>query len=138
MFELGVCRRCGAEYASASSRKASSLGGSTHAPPLHDRPLRLLLGDALPDDEDDEDEDVARTSGDDGALPAWLCPGCGAVSEGEPGEMRLPAAAEAVRVWIARSDRGAGRARAGASPAAAGPAAIRSTDSSRARTRRSR
>ena len=82
MVELGTCRRCGAEYAIGKLDESGPPHRLRHAPPLAERPVRLLIGEALAVGEDDEDEDLGIGLADE-AVMAWLCPGCGALSEHE-------------------------------------------------------
>ena len=134
MFELGVCRRCGSEYL-VGARESVAGGGHriAHASPTSVSPIRALLGDALPEGEDDEDQDLAQTAGDI-ALAVSLCPGCGTIAE--KGSPKCGCLARPVRVWLAQNGRTA--LCAGASHADIDPAATPSTDSSPARTPRSR
>lgn len=101
MFELGVCRRCGAEYL-VGSREAAPGGERrlAHASPMSVSPVRALLGEALPEGEDDEDQDPAHSAGDV-ALAVSLCPGCGAISE--KGAPKCNCSVRPVRVWLAQN-----------------------------------
>lgn len=102
MVELGACRRCGAEYAIGKLDEADGPRKLQPAPPLHDRPLRLLLGEALAEGEDDEDEEFSGGPGDE-AIAAWLCGACGVVSEGASSQCECERPPQPVRVWIARA-----------------------------------
>jgi hypothetical protein len=105
MIELGTCRRCGAEYAIGKLDESGPPHRLRHAPPLAERPVRLLIGEALAAGEDDEDEDLWVGLADE-AVPAWFCPGCGALSEHEHFACPCAAAPTPVRVWIARAQAG--------------------------------
>jgi ATP-dependent helicase YprA (DUF1998 family) len=77
MFELGTCRRCGAEYL-VGVRAGKRF---EQAPPFA-RLTYLLLGPAAEsaDEDEDEDEDDEAAEAEDGA--AWyLCPQCGEIAE---------------------------------------------------------
>lgn len=108
MIELGSCRRCGAEYAIGV---LSALGnGSFQLEPSRPSEVtgaRLLLGEPLADDADDEDEATFGEATGDRAVPGLLCPGCGLVSEGaqamDCGCSKPP---RPVRVAIARTQPG--------------------------------
>jgi hypothetical protein len=81
MFEMGVCRRCGAEYLVGRLEdfqgyrvlKATSLG----VPRLD----YLLYGEPTREDEDDEDEIAADPTETGTGDQRSLCPGCGAIFE---------------------------------------------------------
>lgn len=76
MFELGTCRRCGAEYILGSQR----LDQLVQAPPYGKLTYLLLSKPASAADEDESDEEEA--SGDDGLAPTdrYVCPACGHLS----------------------------------------------------------
>jgi ATP-dependent helicase YprA (DUF1998 family) len=76
MFELGTCRRCGAEYILGTHR----LDQLVQAPPYGKLTYLLLDKAAAAADEDEADEDEA--GGDDGEPPAdrYVCPACGHLS----------------------------------------------------------
>lgn len=111
MFELGVCRRCGSEYlVGALEPSADGLRQLAQASPFSTHPIRVLLGDALADDEDDEDQDLTQAAAGK-ATAALLCPGCGAVSEHGDVECRCAAPPARLRVWVATDARETGALR---------------------------
>ncbi len=79
MFELGVCRRCGAEYLLGILEQDGANQFLKPAPAFDSDITHLLLGGAI--DEADEDELAANTAGEDDIKPCALCVGCGAVME---------------------------------------------------------
>ena len=108
MIELGSCRRCGAEYAIGV---LSGLGnGAFQLEPSRPSEItgaRLLLGEPLADDADDEDEATFGEDAGDRAVPGLLCPGCGLVTEGaQAKECGCSDPPRPVRVAIARSKHG--------------------------------
>ncbi len=78
MFELGVCRRCGAEYLVGVLDSAQVL---QPAPAFAAPATHLLIGTNVA--EADEDELAAENFGASKAQFAVLCVGCGAVGERE-------------------------------------------------------
>jgi ATP-dependent helicase YprA (DUF1998 family) len=74
MFELGTCRRCGAEYVVGLQRGSQVV----QAPPFA-RLTYLLLGDAVA--VEDEDELDPGPDGDEAEARRFLCPGCGLVGD---------------------------------------------------------
>jgi ATP-dependent helicase YprA (DUF1998 family) len=79
MFELGACRRCGAEYVVGVG---GSIGAELRRAPIGVTPSTYLL---LGDPAEVTDEDELGEEGPSGALEGWLCPGCGRVLDGEFG-----------------------------------------------------
>src|SRR6266508_2920267 len=77
MFELGICRKCGAEY----------LVGALHAsrfeqaPPFAVLTHLLLERDATSATADDEDEQAADASSEAVVDRRWLCLTCGLLAE---------------------------------------------------------
>lgn len=76
MFELGTCRRCGAEYILGSQR----LDQLVQAPPYGKLTYLLLSKAASAADEDEADEE--EPGGDDSVAPTdrYVCPSCGHLS----------------------------------------------------------
>ncbi len=78
MFELGVCRFCGAEYLlgqimqKEGRRLFSPVGASSTS---YDR---LLWGESAP--EDDEDESAGVSDAPEQEVHGYLCPSCGALT----------------------------------------------------------
>ena len=105
MVELATCRRCGAEYAIGKLTEGEPPHRLGHAPPLAERPVRLLIGEAVDVGEDDEDEDLGSGLNDE-AVAAWLCPGCGTVSEKDAFTCACSDPPRPIRVWIARAKTG--------------------------------
>lgn len=101
MFELGVCRRCGAEYVIGDLTPTAIGQRFAHAAAVRDRPVRALLGDPLPEGEDDEDE--ASGAPGDKAVAAVLCPGCGAFAEGDAVACACSPRPRRQQVWLARA-----------------------------------
>jgi hypothetical protein len=106
MVELASCRHCGAEYAVGKLADGEPPRRLEHAPPMAERPLRLLLGDAADVGVDDEDEDLLTGELPEEAVAAWLCAGCGAVSERDVFTCECQGASTPIRVWIARASGG--------------------------------
>jgi hypothetical protein len=73
---------------------------------MAERPLRLLLGEAVDVGVDDEDEDLLSGELPEEAVAAWLCAGCGAVSEKDVFTCVCQGASTPIRVWIARASGG--------------------------------
>jgi ATP-dependent helicase YprA (DUF1998 family) len=111
MFEIGVCRRCGSEYLVGSIEPSSDDGRVLrHANAFAEQPVRALLGEALSDDQDDEDQDLAQTSSDK-AVPAKVCPGCGELSEAGDPQCRCEPRPSPLAVWLATDPKETGALR---------------------------
>ena len=74
MFELGTCRRCGAEYVVGLQR----VNQLVQAPPFAALTY-LLLGD--PASVEDEDESDQGSEGEETQAQRFLCPGCGQIGD---------------------------------------------------------
>ena len=103
MFELGVCRRCGAEYAVGELERGEE-GQITLKPAkaTSERPDRVLLGETVADEQDDEDETVAAGEESDIAVAGRLCPECGTVNEGNASGCRCASPPAPLTVAIAK------------------------------------
>jgi len=101
MFELGVCRRCGAEYVVGTLEPEGDHWRLCQVSPVRDRPARLLLGEAISDTDDDEDEGAAEASSDH-AVAGRLCPACGEVWEGSVGRCGCPSPPPSIAVAIGK------------------------------------
>lgn len=76
MFELGTCRRCGAEYVVGEKRGKRLEQAAPHAAMTY-----LLLGEEAADSEDEDEDDDDGGEGHAGAGASWLCPACGFILE---------------------------------------------------------
>lgn len=77
IFELGVCRHCGVEYAVGSGRD-----GRLTLPGPGVPGTQVLLEPEPTDSEDNEDENAVWAGRDDDrTAQAFLCPGCGSLAE---------------------------------------------------------
>lgn len=108
MVELGSCRRCGAEYAIGTLDKRDD--GSFQLNPSRPSEVtgaRLLLGEPLADDVDDEDEASITEAAGDQAVAGLLCAGCGVVREGsEAPDCDCARPPRPVKIAIARTKQG--------------------------------
>jgi ATP-dependent helicase YprA (DUF1998 family) len=104
MLELGVCRRCGAEYLVGRITNDQTL---EFARAQDEYPDRMLLGETAGDDDEDEDP-LADSS--DAAVAATLCPQCAVVMEGA-GSCKCASPPPPIRVTIARRPAEGGRRR---------------------------
>jgi ATP-dependent helicase YprA (DUF1998 family) len=81
VFELGVCRFCGAEYLLGEISRGEGLDVFSSAGAAWTRYDRLLWGEATSDDDEDESAGVSDVL--DKTEREYLCPGCGQLSAEE-------------------------------------------------------
>ncbi|MCA2984090.1 DEAD/DEAH box helicase [Gemmatimonas sp.] len=79
MFELGVCRRCRAEYVVGDLETQAGREVVVQAQRFSRRRQVLLLGGVV--EADDEDESATGVETDLGSEVRYLCPGCGVLGE---------------------------------------------------------
>lgn len=79
MFELGVCRRCRAEYVVGELAERDGREVISQSQRFARQRQALLLGSAM--DVDDEDESATGVESDLGDEVRYLCPGCGGIGE---------------------------------------------------------
>jgi hypothetical protein len=77
MFELGVCRRCGAEYVVGALEQRGGAQFLVSASPFDSGVVHLLLGSVIA--ESDEDELAVNLDDDADVAGCALCTGCGAL-----------------------------------------------------------
>lgn len=112
MFELGSCRRCGAEYVVGTLKQRNDRGSDfVHGHAASANLTYALLDTPLDDGLDDEDETVAVWGADARAVKGQICPGCGCFVEGR---VPLPCGCDVrtrpIRVAVASAARNARRA----------------------------
>ena len=78
MFELGVCRNCGAEYLVGELTESGSGDALTTSADFATHRHYLMLGDTVADD--DEDEVATGVEAASGSESRLLCPGCGVLT----------------------------------------------------------
>jgi ATP-dependent helicase YprA (DUF1998 family) len=80
MFELGICRRCRAEYVVGESVEDGDSDVLIQARRFSRKRQILLLGRALGGDDDDETASGLDADSDGSADVRYLCPGCGTLA----------------------------------------------------------
>ena len=100
MFELGVCRRCGAEYLVGALEQRGNTQVLTSASPFDSGVIHLLLGSVIA--ESDEDELAANLDDDNDVATCALCVGCGAVLDSASETCECPAGTGRVAVALAK------------------------------------
>lgn len=99
MFELGVCRRCGAEYVTGGLEQEGHGHVLKPAPAFDSGLTYLLLGGTLADTDEDE---LATNATDDGDVSAAaLCVGCGSVLGSAADGCECPGGTPRVAVTLA-------------------------------------
>lgn len=104
MFELGVCRRCRAEYVVGELDERAGMDVFTQAQRFSRTRQVLLLGRA--DGADDEDESATGVESDAGTELRYLCPGCGVLGEAPTVSCACQGRPERIVVTAARPSKG--------------------------------
>ena len=111
MFELAVCRRCGAEYLVGTLGSSGPEGIFRPAAIFDAHVCYLLLGESLDATSEDEDEAAVGPDVDQTAQSQWLCAGCGLLSPNAVGTCACGATGDRVKVTVVRPAKGQARVR---------------------------